>query len=227
MGAGFLDVLHGHQADAAIGIVDHQQLLNAVLVQQFHGLIAFDVFGNGDEAFLGHQLTDRLVGIGGKAHIAVGEDTHQLAGIALDHREAGNAVLLAQALGVGKRLVREDGDRIDHHAGFELLHLAHFLRLDVDAEIFVNDADAAGLGHGDGEAAFGDRIHGGRNQRNVEGDGFCEAGRGVGLRRENRGGRRHKEDVVKRQCFGNLHATSGLCPLCSRALKKVAGYDMN
>ena len=67
--------------------------------------------------------------VGGKAHVAVGEDADELAGAAvaaaLDHRNAGNVVLLHQRQRVGERRVRLDGDRVHHHAGFELLHLAH------------------------------------------------------------------------------------------------------
>ena len=37
-----LDVLDGDQADAAVGVIDHQQLLDAVLVQQALGLVAVD-----------------------------------------------------------------------------------------------------------------------------------------------------------------------------------------
>ena len=38
-----LDILDGDQADAAIGLVHHQQLLDAVLMQQALGLVAADV----------------------------------------------------------------------------------------------------------------------------------------------------------------------------------------
>ena len=37
---GLLDVLDGHQADQPIGVVDDQQLLDAVPVQQLHRLVA-------------------------------------------------------------------------------------------------------------------------------------------------------------------------------------------
>ena len=53
---------------------------------------------------------------------------------------------------IGQRGVRADGDRIDHHAAFEALDPAHLLGLFLDAQILVNHAHAAGLGHGDGQA---------------------------------------------------------------------------
>ena len=56
-----LDVLDGDQADAAILVVDHQQLLDAVLVQQALGLVLADALAHRDEVFVRHQLGDRLV----------------------------------------------------------------------------------------------------------------------------------------------------------------------
>jgi hypothetical protein len=45
----------------------------------------------------------------------------------------------------------------------------------------VDNADAAGLRHGDGKAAFGHCVHGRRHQRDAEGDGVGQAGGSVGL----------------------------------------------
>jgi hypothetical protein len=83
----------------------------------------------------------------------------------LDHRDAGDAVLLHQRERVGERRVGADGDRVDHHAGFELLDLPHLLGLLVRLEVAVDDADAAGLRHGDGQPRLGDGVHGGRDGR--------------------------------------------------------------
>ena len=55
-----LDVLHRDQADAAVVLVDHQQLLDAVLVQQALGLVLADALAHRDQLLLGHQLGDRL-----------------------------------------------------------------------------------------------------------------------------------------------------------------------
>ena len=100
IGDRLLHVLDGDQADAAVLVVDHQQLLDAVLMQQPLGLVLADALAHGDELVLGHQLGDALARIGGKAHVAVGEDADQLAGFAVaaafDHRHAGDAVLLHQ-----------------------------------------------------------------------------------------------------------------------------------
>ena len=188
VGHRLLDVLHGDQADAAIVAVDHQQLLDAVLVQEPLGLVLADALAHRDQLLLGHQLGNLLPPVGGKAHVAVGEDADQLAGAAvaaaLDHRNAGNVVLLHQRQRVGERRVRVDGDGVHHHAGFEFLDLAHLRRLLVGLEIAVDDADAAGLRHGDRHVGFGHGVHGGRDNRDIERHVARDARPNVDIRRQ-------------------------------------------
>ena len=74
-----LDVLYGDQALQVVVIVHHQQLLDAVLVQDGLGVGQGGSHRNGDEVFLGHHFADGDVGAGFEAQIAVGEDADQLA----------------------------------------------------------------------------------------------------------------------------------------------------
>ena len=56
-----LDVLDRDQADAAVMVVDDEELLDAVLVQQALRLLLVDAVADRDQAVLGHELGDRLV----------------------------------------------------------------------------------------------------------------------------------------------------------------------
>jgi hypothetical protein len=172
IGDRLLDVLDRDEPDAAVLRVDHQELLDPVLVQEPLGLVLADAFADGDELFLGHQLGDVLARVGGEAHIAVGEDANELAGLALtaafDHRNAGNAVLPHESKRIGEGRLRLDGHRVDHHAGLELLDLANLRGLFLGIEIAVDDADAAGLGHGDRHPGLGHGVHGRSHDRDVE-----------------------------------------------------------
>ena len=76
-----LDVLDGDQADAVAVAIDDQQLLDAVLVQQALGLVLVDALLDRDEVLAGHQLVDLLRRVGGEAHVAVGQDADQPAGL--------------------------------------------------------------------------------------------------------------------------------------------------
>ena len=118
----------------------------------------------------------------------------------------GDLVLLHQAEGIGERLVGMDGQRIDHHAGFELLDPADLLGLLGDVEILVDDADPAGLGHGDGHMALRHRIHGRGEQRDAELDGRGQPGPGIGGVREDGGGGRLQQDIVEGKRLTDLHA---------------------
>ena len=162
-------VLDGDQSDAAVLIVDHKQFLDAVLVQHPLGFVLADAFAHRHEVFVRHQLGDFLARVGGKPHIAVGENADQFSRHALgragDHRNAGETVILHQRHRVRQHRVGTDGQGIDHHSGFELLDLPHLRGLAVGIKIAVDDADAAGLRHGDRHARFGDGIHRRRDDR--------------------------------------------------------------
>ena len=112
-----------------------------------------------------------LLRIIGKAHIAIGQNTHQLARFinraTLDHRHAGYLVALHQFKRIGQRLVGIDGERINHHAAFELLDGLNLARLFFIRHIAVKHAQTARLRHGNRQPALGDRIHGRRDDRQL------------------------------------------------------------
>ena len=185
IGDRLLHVLDSNQTDAAVLVIHHQQLLDAVLMQQALGLVLTDALAHGDELVFGHQLGDALARIGRKAHVTVGEDANQFAGAAiggaLNHRHAGNAVLLHQVERLLERRGRLDGERVDHHARLEFLHLAHLRRLLLRLQIAVDYADAAGLRHGDCHLRLGYRVHGGGDDRYIEGDRTGDTGADIDI----------------------------------------------
>lgn len=116
-----------------------------------------------------------------------------------------------QRLRVGKRRVRSDGDGIDDHAGFELLDLPHFLGLQFRCQIAVDHAHAASLRHGDGEARFGDCIHGCGEQWQVEFDIGSDAGANIGLAGHNLGMTGLEQDIIKCQCQRACRGFNDFC----------------
>ena len=67
------------------------------------------------------------------------------------------------------------------------LDLAHLGGLLLDAHVLVDDANATFLRHGDGQAGFGDGVHGSGNQRNVQLDFAGQAGLEADILRQNLG----------------------------------------
>ena len=64
---------------------------------------------------------------------------------------------------LANRGFRTHGDGVLHHTGFEFLHTAHFSGLRGDIHVFVQDADATFLRHGNRHACFGNSVHGSRH----------------------------------------------------------------
>jgi len=73
-----LDVLDRDETDAAVILVDHQQLFDPMLMQELLGLPLAHPFADRDQPLLGHQLGDGLGRIGGEADVAIGEDADSL-----------------------------------------------------------------------------------------------------------------------------------------------------
>ena len=166
-----------------------------------------------------------LLRIGGEADVAVGQDADELARIgrsaALDHRNAGYAVLLHQHERVGQRRVRLDGERIDHHAGFEFFDLADQRGLLLRLEVAVDDAEAAGLRHGDRHDGFGDGIHGRGDDRNIERDFARDARAHVGFGRQHVGQAGLEQHVIEGERFAQ--ATVRFCGHCQTPSGRSAG----
>src|SRR5690606_21621251 len=217
-----LNVLHGDEADTTIGIIHHNQLFEAVAMQEALGFFLAHAVCHGDKIFLRHEIAARLGRIAGKAHIAIGENADQLVRARLDRRNAGNAVILHFAERIGEGCVRGDGDRVDHHTAFKLLHLPDMLGLRFGRHVAMKSTDAACLRHGNGKARFRDRVHGSGNDGDAQSDGFCQAGSCVSLTGQDRGSSRQQKDVIKRQRFtdhtANLLGHSGHPIVCWRWL---------
>ena len=163
-------------------------------------LVGRRAFAHGDQPLARrHDVAHRCVHARFEAQVAVGDDAHHL--LALEHREAGNAVLLRQFLHVAHGDVRRDGDRIAQQARLVALDSRHLGRLLLGREILVNDADAALLRDGDGQARFGHGVHRGGHQRHVQLDVAGQACREAGVARQDLGVRRHQQHIVEGERF--------------------------
>ena len=199
-GARLLDVLEGDQATQAEGVVHHQHLLDPVLLHLALDHVEAGALRHGDQALAwGHDVGDTVAVVGLEAHVTLGDDAHQ--GLALDHREAGEAVLLGHGQQVLELGLGTHGDRVlDDHA-LVLLDLAHLGGLVGDGHVLVDDADAPFLGHGDRQARLGHGIHGRGEQRDVEVKVAGQAGPQADVLGQDLGVAGYEKDVVERQGF--------------------------
>jgi hypothetical protein len=191
-----LDVLDGDEAAQLEGVVDHQQLLDAVPVQQHLGVLDVDPLAGGHQLG-GHDRRDLLVEVPLEAQVAVGEDADQLP--LLRHRDAADAVLPHEGHGGGELGLRLDGDGVAHHRRLVLLDLVDLGRLLLDGEVLVDEAESPAGRHGDGHARLGDRVHGRRDDGDVDGDVAGEPRRGLDRLGQDVGLGREQQDVVERE----------------------------
>ncbi len=182
---GLLEVLHRDHALELEVVTDDEHLLDAMLVQRLEHIVLGGVLGHGDEALLRrHDRRHGRIELGLEAQVAVRDDADHLA--AADHGHAADAARAREIEHLANGHLGRDGDRVADHATLEFLDLGDFGSLRLGRHVPVNDTDAAFLRHGDGEARFGDRIHGSRQDRQAEADAACEAGGEVDFPEQNR-----------------------------------------
>ena len=61
------DILDGDETNATAIAIDHQQLLDAMRMQEALGFLLIDILRDRDQVFAGHQFVDLLAGIGGRS----------------------------------------------------------------------------------------------------------------------------------------------------------------
>ena len=150
-----------------------------------------------------HQLGNFLFRIFRKTDIAIGQNANQLARL-LHNRNAGDPVLLHRRLRFCQRRIRCDRDRIDHHAGFKSLYLAHRSCLLGNGEVAVQNANAAHLRHDDRHVRLRHRIHGRREDRNIQADELRQSGFRIGLARHDLGRGGPQQDIIESESQPNF-----------------------
>ncbi len=159
----FFDVFHRHKADAAVVVVHHQQLFDAVLVQQFLGFRFIDLvvtlirFSEVISSLIGcfgfsAKRTSRLVRMPTSLPFAFVTGTPEMR-----KRFMRSSASAKGASGV-------DGDGVQHHARFIPLHAPHLFGLLGRFHVAVDDAHAACLRHRDRRFRLRHRVHGGRDE---------------------------------------------------------------
>ena len=108
-----LNVFNRDQALQVIGIVNHQQLFHAMLVQNFFRAFERGAHRDRNQVLFGHHLADGNVEAGLKAQIAIRQNANQP--LVLGDRHAGNFVLAHHFQRIGNLRIRRHRDGIDDH----------------------------------------------------------------------------------------------------------------
>ena len=178
-----LDVFDRDQSGEIIVFVHDEELFDPVLVEKLFRIFKGDLRGRDrDQVFMGHHIGHRLLEIGFKAKVAVGQDADQL--LVPDHRHARYPVTVHQFKRFVHLLFRLNRDGINDHPAFRLLDLIDFNCLSLYAHVPMDDPQTAFLGQADGRPGFGHRIHRRTNYGDFEADISCQQRRGVHIPRQ-------------------------------------------
>ncbi len=199
-------------------VIHYQYLLDTVLVQQLHHLVAAGALFHGDQVlFAGHDVAHRVVHLAFEAQIPSGDDAHQL--LAVDHRHTRDIVRAGQFHHITDADIGIDGDRLTNYAALVLLDSIDLTRLLLRRHVLVHDTDAALQRQRDGEARLGHCIHGGGNQWDTQLNPLCEFGSQVDVLRQHLRVGRDQQDIVECKGFlDNAHS------ICSGVGVKLAGH---
>jgi hypothetical protein len=178
VGLGLLEILDGDEPPEAAVLAGHEQLLDAVLVQERLARLEVGALPHGHEVRR-HDRMDRAREALLEADVPPRQDAHRLA--VPHHGESVDAVLPHQGHGVGEGLVRIHGDGVDDHARLGPLHPLDLPGLVLRGEVLVNEAEAAAAGHRDRELGTRDRVHRGADERNVQRQPARQARPGIDL----------------------------------------------
>ena len=118
--------------------------------------------------FLGHHAIDGNIEARLEAQVAVSQNADEFAVLGDGH--AGNLVFAHDLESIADFVGGRHGDWIDDHATLRALHFVDFVRLLLDGEIAMNDAEAALLRQRNCHVRFSDRIHGGADDGDIQAD---------------------------------------------------------
>ncbi len=195
----FFNIFNGNESFEIAVFIHNRQLFDPVTAQNLLGLLHGGAHRGRNQVLLGHHIADHLGKIGEETHVAVGEDTHQLAIAADGH--AGDLVFPHQFVCIRYRVFGGQEKGVHDNAVFRPFYPVDLVGLGFDGHVLMDDADAALSRNGNGHPGFRYRIHGRRHQRCIEGDILCQAGiHGNVLRQHVRFGR-DQQNIVKSQSF--------------------------
>src|SRR2546423_863259 len=206
---GLLYVFDRDETFEVLVVVNDEKLFDAVLLQDDLGLVERRADGDGDERLRRHDLGDRDVEARLEAKVAVGDDADEVS-VFVNDGDAADFITLHDCQSLVHGAVGAYGDGVNDHPRLGALHAVNLFGLPLDWKIFVDDADAALLRDGDGEAALRHRVHGGGAERDAKAYADRDRRRGVGLRGQNVGARRHEQHVVEGQPFFKVRRNHGV-----------------
>ncbi len=102
-----------------------------------------------------------------------------------------------EAVGIAQGVVRREREGVRDDPRLGTLHPVHLGRLVLGRQVLVNDADAALLRNGNGQARLGHGVHGGAQQGDIDLELAGEARAYLGVARNHRRVGGHQQHIVE------------------------------
>ena len=115
----------------------------------------------------------------------------------------------AELIELSNRGIRPDSHRVGDHAGLRALDAPYLLRLLLNGQVAVEDADTALTGHGNGHVRLGDRVHGRREEGRGQADPRSQPGGRIDLGGDDVGQPGQQEHVIIGQSGGGKDVRAG------------------
>jgi hypothetical protein len=113
------------------GVINDEQLFDAVFLQHGLGLVERGPHGDCDERLLGHHFGDGNLEPRLEAQVAVGDDADQMTGFIHDGH-ARNLVAFHHAQSFGDGTIRPNRHGVNNHPGLRALDLVDLFGLPLD-----------------------------------------------------------------------------------------------
>ena len=163
-----LDVTHRNQPGEFAVCIYQQEFFHLVAVEDFFSLIEFGFRRGGYEVLRGHYLADWAV-LGKELHVPPGQDADEFAVVG-DDGEPRHVVIGHLPSGRRGGFIRPERYRIDNYAVLAAFDLIDLTGLCLRRHVLMNDPDAADLRQCDSQRRFRNRVHRGRDQRDIQTD---------------------------------------------------------
>ena len=182
-------------------VVHHGELFDLAVQQNFLGMGQFGIVRRHEAVAGGHHLFDAARHVALETQVAVGDDADEDF-IRIHDRNASDPVLFHQIQRVADGVVLGNGHRIVDHAVLGAFHLADLGGLFGNGHILVDHADSAFACQGDRQRRFGNRVHSGGHNGDVELDISRETGLDIDLSRQHFRIGGYKQHIVEGKSFG-------------------------
>jgi hypothetical protein len=217
----FVNVLHCDQTAQRARFVHDGELLDPMTREDLFRFVQRRTHRRRDEPVVCHRLAQRPVEIALELQVAIRDDADELS-IVVHDRDARDPEPVHQCIGFAHRVPWAQSDRVQDHPRFGSLHAIDFGRLTIDRHVLVQHADAAGPRHRDRHVRFGDGVHRGRHQRDLQLDATRESGRSIDVAWVRDGVSRYQQDIIERERDVEAHARRGRAIRCVLNVRKPA-----